>query len=182
MQIVPYASMLAVVAAAAVVDLRTGRVYNALTYPAILGGLLFWAVAGQAAGLGWGPLQGSVVATLAGGVPMAVLVVIGGLGGGDMKLLAAVGAISGSWQVVAATALYALVVAAVLAVVVMVRRRIVKRTLGRLLAAAAMFGSRVRPAMPTDSPQVPFAVGIAIGAAVAGAEVFFGLHTPWSAF
>ena len=180
--LVPYLALLAVCSVAGGIDIRTGRVFNTLTYPAMLAGLLFWAVIGVSTGEPLDPLKASATAMCVGLVPMAVIVLMGGLGGGDMKLMGAVGAISASWQVVVATGLYALVIAALIAVGVMIRRGIVKRTLGRLFAAAVMAGSRVKPEMPTDSPKVPFAVGIAIGAAVAGAEHFFGLRTPFSPF
>ena len=78
---------LTIASLACVTDLRTRRIPNVLTFGAALAGLLYqFATAGidglgQAA-LGW--LLGAVVFV----VPFA----LGGLGGGDVKLLAALGA------------------------------------------------------------------------------------------
>lgn len=71
-------------------DVRTGRIPNALTYPAILAGpllaLLPWA----------GPDVTSSLAGLAVALaPALVLWTLGALGGGDVKLLAAVGGLLG---------------------------------------------------------------------------------------
>ncbi len=205
----PYLLLLAVVAAAAVMDLRTGRVFNALTYPAMLGGLFYWAVVGAArlpddgvtwqAGA-WALFKDSGVATLAALVPMAALVLMGGLGGGDMKLMGAVGAWTASAHAVLITGINALIVAVVMAVLVMVRKGVVKQTLARLVGAAAMASARVKPALPPapgngpeepdggadpavpPSPTVPFAAAIAVGAALAGAERFLGWTPPWGSW
>lgn len=78
---------LTIACVACVTDLRTRRIPNVLTFGAALAGLAFqFATGGVAAlgqaGLGW--LLGAVVFLL----PFA----LGGLGGGDVKLLAALGA------------------------------------------------------------------------------------------
>ncbi|MEO1237494.1 MAG: A24 family peptidase [Planctomycetota bacterium] len=175
--------------AAGVIDLRTGKVPNRLTYPAVLAGLVFWPAVGLALG-GEGEalsLTGAAwLGMLAGLIPFAVLVLTAGLGGGDMKLMAAVGAISASWEVVLSTTVYALIVAVGMAVVVMVRQRIVKQTLGRILAAAFLVGSRTKPRFPEpggkNSGGVAFAAAVAVGAAVAGAEQLLGWDSPWRGF
>ncbi|MEM1107511.1 MAG: A24 family peptidase [Planctomycetota bacterium] len=171
---------------AAICDCCTGKVPNRLNYSAILVGLVFWPVIGvllggfsQAAELG----KLSWLGMLAGLIPFALLVLTAGLGGGDMKLMAAIGAISASWQVVFSTALYALAVALLMAVVVMIRKGVVKQTLSRVLSAALLASARVKPnPPPRDSPTVPFAVAIAVGAAIAGAEQMLGWDSPWRAF
>lgn len=182
-----YLSLLSVTAAAAVWDVRTGKIPNRLTYTAVLVGLVGWPIAGavqgdaalaaQWAGRAW-------VGMLCGLVPFAVLVLTAGLGGGDMKLMAAVGAISASWEMVLAVSLYAVLVAAGMAVVVMVRRRAVKQTLGRIAGALLMASARVKPTLPDASRThtVPFAAAVAVGVAVAGAEQLLGWVSPWSAY
>jgi len=85
----------AVASIAVITDLRDGRVYNWLTFPAILLGWLLNLYLHGLSGLGY-----SVVATLLG----IMLYMPGGLFGligmGDVKLLGALGAIGGSNYVV----------------------------------------------------------------------------------
>lgn len=83
--------MLVVVLAAAVIDYRTRRIPNALTLPAILGGLLSWVAVGEVRA--FFAVFGLVVLLLAIGFG---LYAVGILGGGDAKLLAAVAALLGT--------------------------------------------------------------------------------------
>lgn len=185
------AGLSAVLIAAATWDWRTGRVPNRLTYPAVLLGLA-WAAAAGAMGSGvggmggavgaWAGLMSGLIGCAAGLIPFYVLFAAGGLGGGDAKLMAAVGAISASWRCVLATAVYAFVIGFILAVVIMIHSGLVRRTLSRLLGAALMSSARVQPDLPDDSPRVPFALAIALGGLVAGAEVLLDVPTPWAAF
>ncbi len=178
-----YLVLIGIAAAAAVIDLRTGLVPNRLTYPAILTGLIYWPAAAGLAD-GWSAVglasAAAWIAMLAGLVPMAILVTSGGLGGGDMKLMAAVGAWSASWSMVLSTMVYALIVALLIAVVVMIRRGVVKRTLGRVAGAALLAASRSKPVFSDDAPRVPFAVAVAVGAVVAGLEHLLDVRLPWS--
>ena len=165
--------------------MRTGRVPNRLTYAAIVGGIVYWAAVGWLWGGASGMWDGGTTATLAmlaGLIPFALLVLTAGLGGGDMKLMAAVGACSTMWQVVLATTVYALIVAVVMAVVVMVRRGVVKQTLSRIVGAALLSRSGVKAELPSDGPKVPFAAAVAVGFAVAGAEQMLGVVTPWASW
>ncbi|MEM9914117.1 MAG: A24 family peptidase [Planctomycetota bacterium] len=180
-----YVLLIGVVIVAAVTDLRTTLVPNRLTYPAILAGLIIWPVAGfivKDGGLAieWG--QASWLGMLSGLIPFALLVMTAGLGGGDMKLMAAVGALSASWEVVLSTTIYALVVSVFMAVFVMIRKGVVKQTLSRVFSAALLASARVKTDLPKDSPTVAFAAAVAVGAVVAGAEQMVGWDSPWRAF
>jgi leader peptidase (prepilin peptidase)/N-methyltransferase len=85
------AATLALVASAASVDLRTRRIPNPLTYGGALGALAL------AAGGGLAPLALATAGLAFAAAVMAVVYVIGrgGLGLGDVKLAAAVGAVLG---------------------------------------------------------------------------------------
>ncbi|MEM9420519.1 MAG: A24 family peptidase [Planctomycetota bacterium] len=180
-----YLLLMIVVAVAAVIDWRTQLVPNRLTYPAVLAGLVIWPIAGAIFGgselaLEWS--RDSWFGMFCGLIPFAILVMTAGLGGGDMKLMAAVGALSASWEVVLSTTIYALLVAVVMAVVVMVRQGVVKETLSRVFSAALLASAKVKADLPEDGPKVAFAAAVAVGAAVAGAEQMLGLDTPWRGF
>ncbi len=164
-------------------DLKTGKVYNWLTLPAILlgfalavgGGALMNGQPGAVAGL-----KDVSLAFALGLVPFVVIFAAGGLGGGDVKLMATVGAVSAQWQVVLGTAFYAFAVGMVMAVVLMIRRRIVKQTLGRVFTAALTAAAGVKPSLPGDSPRIPFALCICLGGLLAGAEKMLHVNLPWS--
>lgn len=168
--------------AAAITDCRTGKIYNALTYPAILLGFLLWSVSGYLhAGLPGlrDELIRSGIGFAAGFIPFAAIFAAGGLGGGDVKLMGAVGAISANSSCVLGTALYALILAVFFALFIMVRRGILKQTLGRVLGVVLALPSGSKTPLPTDSPRVPFALAICLGGLLAGAEHLAGLNLPW---
>ena len=159
----PWAMLAAVLVAAAVLDVWRGRIPNALTYPAV--GV---ALAGHALG---GGLTDSLIGLAAGFVPMLVLWLTGGIGGGDAKLLAAVGALAG-WRFSVATMLYGFIAAGLMAVGILVRRRIVRQTVRRMarsVALAMVPGPKADPATP-QSPKVPFGLALCLGAAEAVLE------------
>jgi len=87
----PAVLLLSLAVACLVTDLWKGRIYNAVTYPAIVVGFAAQIALHGAAGF-WTALAGFAV----GFFPAFLLFALGGLGGGDVKLLAAVGAIAGA--------------------------------------------------------------------------------------
>ena len=184
--ILAYIAIVAVCIAASVTDLRTGRIPNKLTASAMLAGLVFWLVAGLVAGRGLvgnegqisGTLTASFLGLLSGLIPFAILVMLGGLGGGDMKLMGAIGAWGASWRIVLDTTIYALVAGAVIAIVLMVRTGRVRLTLARLIGIAASGGKAVTPDDDASAPKVPFAVAALAGIAIAGAEHMLRLWPP----
>jgi len=159
--------------AAAIRDVRTGTIPNAITYPAILLGLI-----GQTA---FGGPEGLAVAAgglAAGFVPMGILWLLGGIGGGDAKLMAAVGALS-NWRFALASLAMAFVIAALMAIVVMIRNRIIRLTLQRigLTLWLSVLGERAENVVPSGA-TVPF--GAALGLAVAMAWLDALLDGPLS--
>lgn len=178
--------MLGVCTAASVTDVRTHRIPNKLTASAMIGALVFWLVFGLVEGRGLAGhgqgVQGTVTASflglLCGLIPYAILVTIGGLGGGDMKLMAAIGAWGASWQVVLGTTIYALLFAALIGVFLMFKHKRVMLTLTRLLGIALTKGKAVKPDDDATTPMVPFAIAAGAGAALAGAEHMLGWWDP----
>jgi prepilin peptidase CpaA len=164
---------------AAVTDCKRGKIYNKLTLPAILVGLVFWLIAGLL-GSDRG-ISDSLIGFASGLIPFAVIMMLGGLGGGDVKLMAAVGALSASWQCVLSTAFYGMLLALVLALVIMVHGGIVKQTLSRILGALLSSAARVRPELENTEHKVPFGAAVAVGGLIAAAEQLLGLITPWAA-
>lgn len=181
--VVAFVLLAVVLLAAAVSDARTHRIPNRLTYGGILAGLLFWAMAGLLTGGMSGVGEGlghALLGCAAGYVPMAIIFAAGGLGGGDVKLMAAAGALGASWQFVLATAIYAFVVMFLLALGIMIRQGIFVRTLRRIGNAALVAVARVKPDLPSDTPQVPFAVAVCVGGCLAGVEYLLKVRLPWT--
>ncbi|MEM9294409.1 MAG: A24 family peptidase [Planctomycetota bacterium] len=178
-----YAAVLAVCLVAAVYDVRSHRVPNALTYPAIVLGLLFWAVV---SGMGWStpaslgqtPWQVCAVAVAVTAVPFGMLAASGYLGGGDFKLMTAIAALSASWKLVLATSVYALLLAAIGGLLMAAWQRRLGEVVRRLLGAA--LSGQKPPDAEKSATRVPLALFIALAAAVAGAEHLLGWHSPWA--
>jgi len=163
---------------AAVTDCKHGKIYNKLTLPAILVGLCFWLITGLL-----GDDRGITDALFgfaSGLIPFAIIMMLGGLGGGDVKLMAAVGALSASWECVLSTAFYGMLLAMVMAVVIMIHGGVVKQTLSRIIGALLFSVARVRPDLENSEHKVPFGAAVAVGGLIAGAEQLLGLVTPWA--
>jgi prepilin peptidase CpaA len=73
--------------ALAFIDVCKYKIYNVFTYPLLLAGLVYHAVVG-----GTPDLADSLLGTLLGFGILLPFYVLGGMGGGDVKLMAAVGA------------------------------------------------------------------------------------------
>jgi prepilin peptidase CpaA len=108
----PAGAVLVICAAACVTDLRTRRIPNALTFGAAVLAFVFHAVTG-----GWPGLASSAGGWLVGVALFAPFFLLGGMGAGDVKLLAAIGAWLGPMDAVW-TALYTMIAGGVLALVV----------------------------------------------------------------
>jgi prepilin peptidase CpaA len=179
-----YVALATVLLAASVTDVRSGRIYNWITYPAILVGLVGhlcfggWS-GGRAMGSGVPALMGlaDALAGFAVGFGLMLLAwLAGGVGGGDAKIMGAVGALTG-WRFTITAMFYGFATAAVMAVVVMISRRATRRTLGRVGRFLWLLLARAKPGDPAgpDSPKIPFGLALCIGSAVALALVFCGL-------
>lgn len=168
------AATLALVVAAGYSDLRTGLVPNRLTYPAVLIGLGLSLLPG-----GLAPGE-SALGLFAGFLAFYLLFAMGVMGGGDVKLMAAIGALQG-YPFVLYAMFYSVFLAGVGAAVALVWRDELLPTLrdgARLIAQAAtatlMPGRPVDP-LPRRGGKLPFAVAICFGtlAALALRELSF---------
>ncbi len=85
--LIPLIAAALVTLIAAATDIRRFKVYNALTFPALIGGLVGSAWLGGVAGLGT-----SLLGAATGFGVLAIFYALGGVGAGDVKLFAALGA------------------------------------------------------------------------------------------
>lgn len=122
--------LMAVLAVAVYFDLTAKKIPNRLTFPVILWGLCSYAAAEGVEGLLFA-LQGAAVGFLVLIIPH----LMGGIGGGDVKLLAAVGALKGTPFIVEA-AVYSALAGGFLALAFLI-------VYGRLGATLRMIGGKL---------------------------------------
>ncbi len=149
---------------AAVTDLRSGKIYNVVTVPALLAGLVLNTLSGGLAGLSLS-LQGVGM-----GLALLLTTVFFGqyLGGGDVKLLAALGALRGPGFLLG-TLLVAIPLGGALALGLALHRGALKASLRRLgwsLYGRFVMGTSETPAVGA-SVSFPYALAIAGGAVAA---------------
>ena len=152
--IVPIA-MITVAATAAATDARTGLIPNWLTLPPLLAAPLLYLMLRGAGGLTF-----SLAGALACGLVPYLLFRSGSMGGGDVKLLAALGAIGGP-ELGLELELMGLTVAAAYAIVLLaVRGQLGKTLLSSLFLAINIFlPARMRRPMPTTE-MMPMRLGV----------------------
>lgn len=149
-----------------VADVKTRRIPNLLTFGAAFAALVIHAATGgmsgvAQAGLGW----------LVGAALFFPLFALRGMGAGDVKLLAAVGAWLGPWPTVW-TALYAAIAGGVMAILVGMFHgylRTAFRNMGRLLWSWWLGGVRPVPDLTLEGargPRLAYALPITVGAMV----------------
>ena len=153
-------------------DWRTRRIPNWLTVPALVLG-----IAANSLALGW---YGAKEALLGAGLGLGLLlpfVLIRSLGGGDWKLVGALGAFLGPPRLIAVLVATILVAGAMALVLVVWKRRVGQtlRNVGRMLAA--MFTLHLPgPEVSLDNPEslkVPFGVAVAV------AVVLYTVRQAW---
>ncbi len=158
---------LAVAAVAALIDLRSQRIPNVLTFGAAIAALLFTLSSDGVTGVG-GALAGWVVGLLL----FLPFFVLGGMGAGDVKLLAALGAWLGPLMIVW-VALYSAMAGGILALALSVKQGYLQQALLNLRLLLTHFrvsGLRSMPALTLDTgrgPRLAYAVPIAVGTAIA---------------
>lgn len=148
---------LAIAAIATWTDVRSRRIPNLLTGPALLLGLIVHWLVGGLPGLG----QSALGALVAGGLMLPGWL-LRWKGGGDVKLVAAVGAWF-AWPLALLVALLSLVAGGVVALVWAVRHKVLRQSLwGASFMGAWLLSGAKRAAPPPASGGVRFPFGIAV--------------------
>ena len=158
------ALILAFAVTAAIGDLRWGTIPREFTTAGFLTGLLYHGVAGN--------LMSAALAAVLGFAVGLTLFRLGAVGGGDVKLIAALGAMLslGPWLIAMSVAV---VVAAVIALVQAACHGVLWKMLvnsGRLAAWLVTSGGKPHPGFHIDNPgalRAPFGGAAALGTACA---------------
>jgi prepilin peptidase CpaA len=158
-----HSAAILVATVACVTDLRSRRISNRLIVAGLVSGMSFNLVFSGLAGLGW-----SLLGALLGLAIFLPFFALGGLGGGDVKLLSCLGAILGPKDLLA-VALVGAVIGGVMALILaLARRRFLAtvRGVAELLAFWAAGGLKPSPVLSLDNPgtlKIPYAVPVAAG-------------------
>ncbi|HOT98226.1 MAG TPA: A24 family peptidase [bacterium] len=113
------AALLILVGCAAWWDVKSRRIPNGLTLPALVLGLLSHGLAHGMTGVG-----SALAGAAAGGVILGIFYLLDGMGAGDVKLMAAVGALLG-WPLAVAALLGTAIAGGALALVLVIRHGII---------------------------------------------------------
>lgn len=172
---------LVLVTVAALYDLKTKRIPNALTYSSWALGFALSGIVGGAVGL-----ADAGLGFLVGFVPMLFLYMGGSIGGGDVKLMGGVGALLGF-----PTALNALISAILAggffaALILLWQGRLIPVLRNAFLALCRMvLPAYVTPGAPGPPPakdSFPFGVAIALGVYLTVASLELDMVTPADLF
>jgi prepilin peptidase CpaA len=154
---------LVVLTVVTITDLRSRRIPNWVTFPFLLAGLVV-----SAWQHGWSGVGSSVMGLLLGALLFGVLWFVGGMGMGDVKLAAAIGAWIGPGQMVTAlvmTGIIGGVMALVWAACSGYLGQLFRGT-GDLIFGLKDRGLRPHPELVLDNPltrKMPYAPAIALG-------------------
>ena len=160
----PGTAVLLVGAAACMTDLRSRRIPNVLTFGASFAAIVFFGLSNGWAGALW-----SVEGWLIGCLLFLPWFLLGGMGAGDVKLLAAFGAWVGPSSAVW-LALYAGLAGGVFAIVISIGRGYLRemfRNLWALLMFWRVMGVQPHPELTLRTgkgPRLPYAFPITVGA------------------
>jgi prepilin peptidase CpaA len=165
-------ALILLVTACGFLDVRTGMIPNAVTYPACIAGAVLSVMSG---GVGFG---NSLLGFAVGFVPLFVLYLRGGLGGGDVKLMAAVGAVMG-YPFVLNALISAILAGGLLALLIVIwdgqvwsTARYVLRTLRRAIDPS------LEPLRPDTQRVLPFGAAITLGCYATLIANTFGYASP----
>lgn len=163
LELARHIALLVLAISCAYTDMARGKLYNPVTLGALALGLGL-AMAQDVGTPGWANLNVTVAATFLGGGLLCVLVFTGGMGSGDMKFMAAVGALSGSWIFVLWVLTYAALLGAAIGIGVLIwERRLLKGLKG---SSRMLFRLKVKKPSGPDDPApttIPFGIAIAGG-------------------
>lgn len=141
-----------------VTDVQAGKIYNKVTYPAMLVGFAWNALVPDAVGIK-SSLQGFAVAA----VLLGVLTILGGMGGGDAKLLAAIGAMKG-YPFILDVLFYSFLLGGAFAIAVAIWQKRLWATLRRV--GHMLFAATVLRVRPVEDPEAKMSYKIPFGAAI----------------
>jgi prepilin peptidase CpaA len=142
-------------------DLSCGKIPNYLTFPVIISGIILNAVFGGVHGFIFG-----ISGFTAGFLILLPFYILGGIGGGDIKFLAGIGAIKG-YMFIFQSIVYFSAIALLMAIIVLLKQ---KALLVNIKKAFSFIRSFIVPSLSPEYPDkinsfnIPYGTSIALGA------------------
>jgi prepilin peptidase CpaA len=153
-----------------ITDLRVQKIYNKVVFPS-----LAVAVTSHTLFYGYNGLKLSLLGFLTGLGILFVPYFLGGIGAGDVKLLALIGAIKGNIFVMNTAIYMALIGGAIAIIIIMLQKETISFIKALFLWAASFFhGTRYKPEFSTTVLLKKYPYGIAITAGAAICLIFKG--------
>lgn len=156
--------LVVVLAICFITDLRHQKIYNKVIFPSLIAAVLLHFIID-----GYSGLRLSLVGFAAGFSILLIPYLLGGIGAGDVKFLAFIGAVKGSYFAIN-TALYmALIGGAIALVIIISHKEFIRFFKGLILWVFSMFhGIRYKLELPTSVflKKYPYGVAIAGGAVI----------------
>jgi len=143
--------------AAVVDDLARRQISNWICVAALAGGL-GW----QAGQYGWQGLLYGIGGAVVGFSTFLIFYLMGGMGGGDVKLMAGFGALLGTMRLLEA-ALWTAGVGGLIALAVVVYREVAKRVRKPVAQASGLGALELTPEQKKHDASIPYAPAIALG-------------------
>jgi prepilin peptidase CpaA len=158
--------LVGILAVAVVTDLQTRKIYNWLTFPAMVAGLVLSTAFGGI----WG-LESSLIGFFAGSLVFAIGFFMGGaMGAGDVKLMAVIGLWLG-WPAVIASVLYVTIVGGLVAFISAAYHgtltKLLKNLYWAVMGLVMPGGSAEVTEQASAAPPMPYAVSIGLGTLLA---------------
>lgn len=141
-------------------DLYNRKIYNVVVFPGMLAALIGHGIVN-----GWDGLGHSLTGLFAGLGMLLIPYLMGGIGAGDVKMLALVGALKGA-SFAAVTAVYMGVIGGIMAIVFLIFRKKTREFFAGVLYAlyARVCGVRIPwPVQDKSEPAAAMPYGVAIG-------------------
>jgi prepilin peptidase CpaA len=139
-------------------DFKYQKIYNKVIYPAIIAAIIVNVSMNGLEGL-----KTSLIGFVVGMCILLIPYLMGGIGAGDVKLLAFIGALKGSIFVLN-TALYMALIGGVIALIIIIYSKESKRFFKNFFSwlKSLLFGIRFRLELPTTSLLKKYPYGLAI--------------------
>jgi len=150
----------------AVYDVRSRKIPNFITVPSLLFGMILHLTVG-----GWRQLASAIAAAVVCGLVFLIFYLSGGMGAGDVKLIAAVGCIAGL-SLVGTLLLWTSIVGGVMAIALALYQKKLTETMRNMLTLVNHHkgaGLIPHPEFNVRNPRslrLPYAVAIAAGSAL----------------
>lgn len=144
-----------------ITDIRERKIYNAVLIPFLLAGLILHTVT-----LGFSGLENTLIGCLVGLGILLIPYLLGGMGAGDVKLLAVIGALKGITFVLMA-ALDMALAGGIMALLILIFRKDMKKSLFQFITFIHGFRHGIKVPLMLDKEALkktyPYGIAIAAG-------------------